>query len=236
MSTMPPLRAPDRGPRCSSPSPSRRAQESQRLAAPVLGPRDGPARRLGPRPRQLGAVRSTPRKVYLQVKESDGQWVDIIWDDGDAGATTAATSRSAASCSRTSTTGSPPRRTTTGSRRPIEFTPGKTGVDLTLSPGRRDRRLVHPRPERVREQRHDRGAPRAPARRRRQEDLTIWHPKEDGTFRLSPLKRGKYEVRVTCDQGRDIMLEVRPVSVRDGETIDRSAPSEGRLHEAPAGA
>src|SRR5688500_505663 len=23
-------------------------------------------------------------KVFLQVREKDGQWVDIIWDDGDA--------------------------------------------------------------------------------------------------------------------------------------------------------
>jgi len=156
-------------------------------------------------------------KVYLQVKEADGQWVDIIWDDGDAWSDFRGNFEIRRILQRHEHYRVAASKDNHWLEEAIEFELGKTGVDLTLSPAGAisgsfvldpsvfgSNITIEVRRELLPQE--------------TQEELTVWHPREDGSFRISPLKRGKYEVRVTCDQGRDIMLEVRPVSVRDGET------------------
>jgi hypothetical protein len=155
-------------------------------------------------------------RVYLEVRAPDGQWDSIIWDDGD----TYSDYRGNFEIRR-------PLRTTDSYRvgaakdgcwleEPVEFTPGKADVTIILSPAGSiaGSFILDPSVyaknvtiEVRRELRPD----------ETQEDLSMWHPKEDGTFKLSPLRRGKYGVRVTVDQGRETLLDVEPVSVRDGE-------------------
>jgi hypothetical protein len=156
-------------------------------------------------------------KVYLQVKESDGQWVDIIWDDGDAWSDYRGVFEIRRKLQSHEHYRVAASKDNHWLEEAIEFTPGKTGVDLTLSPAGAiaGSFLLDPSVY----------ASNVTIELRREllptettEELTIWHPKEDGTFKLSPIKRGKYEIRVTCDSGRDILLDVQPISVRDGET------------------
>src|SRR5213078_2055624 len=86
---------------------------------------------------------------------------------------------------------------------PVEFTTGKTGVELNLSPAGAIGgsfvldKSVYPSNVTIEVRRELLPSETV-------EDLSVWHPHEDGTFRISPLRRGKYSVRVTCDQGRDI--------------------------------
>lgn len=160
-------------------------------------------------------------RIVIEVRAADGQWDPIIWDDGDTW-TDYGGNFEVRRPLRTSDT-----HRVTASKQDhwledgVEFSLGKTGVELILSPAGAivGSFLLDPSVysknvtiEVRRELRPD----------ETQEDLTRWHPKEDGTFRLSPLRRGKYSVRVTVDQGREILLDVEPVSVRDGE------PSEDR--------
>ena len=157
-------------------------------------------------------------KVYLQVKEADGQWVDIIWDDGDAWSDYSGNFEIrrhpavARELPGRRVEGQPLAR---GGRR-VRARQDRRRADAVARG--RDQRLVRPRSERVPGATSRSRCAASSCRSETQEELTIWHPKEDGTFRLSPLKRGKYSVRVTCDSGRDILLDVEPVAVRDGET------------------
>jgi hypothetical protein len=156
-------------------------------------------------------------KVYLQVKENDGQWVDIIWDDGDAFSDYRGQFEIRRKLQSHETYRVAASKDNHWLEEAVEFTPGKTGVDLTLSPaGAIGGSFILDKS--VYASNVTIEVRREPLPSETQEELTIWHPREDGTFRLSPLKRGKYDVRVTCDSGRDILLEVNPVSVRDGET------------------
>jgi hypothetical protein len=156
-------------------------------------------------------------RVFLQVRESDGQWVDIIWDDGDAWSDPNGNFEVRRPLHGTESYRVSASKENHWLEAPVEFTPGKTGVELTLSPAGAIGgsfvldKSVYPSNVTIEVRRE-----LLPSET--QEDLTIWHPKEDGTFRLSPLRRGKYSVRVTCDQGRDVLLDVDPVAVRDGET------------------
>jgi hypothetical protein len=155
-------------------------------------------------------------KVYLEVKAADGQWDAIIWDDGDAFTDYHGNFeiRRPLNASEDYRVGA--SKDLHWLEEPVEFRTGKTDVQIILSPAggiagsfvldssvyaanitiEVRRELLH----------HE-----------TQEDLTTWHPREDGTFKLSPLRRGKYGVRVTVDSGREILLDVEPVSVRDGE-------------------
>lgn len=156
-------------------------------------------------------------KVFLQVREQDGQWVDIIWDDGDAWSDYNGNFEIRRPLHKNESYRVAASKDNHWLDAPVEFTPGRTGVELNLSPAGAIGgsfvldKSVYPSNVTIEVRRE-----LLPSET--QEDLTIWHPKEDGTFKLSPLRRGKYSVRVTCDQGRDVLLDVEPVAVRDGET------------------
>jgi hypothetical protein len=156
-------------------------------------------------------------KITLQVRESDGTWVDIIWDDGDTYSDTNGNFEVRRPLQSHELYRVLAQKDGHWLEAPVEFTPGKTGVELNLSPAGALAgsfildKSVYPSNVTIEVR-------RALLPSETVEDLTIWHPHEDGTFRLSPLRRGLYSVRVTCDSGRDILLNVDPVAVRDGET------------------
>jgi hypothetical protein len=156
-------------------------------------------------------------KIVIEVRAPDGQWDQLIWDDGD----TYTDFRGAFEIRRPLRANESHRVTASKDdhwlEEPIEFTPGKTGVEIILSPAGaiKGSFLLDPS---VYARNVTIEVRRELLPHETQEDLTIWHPREDGTFKLSPLRRGKYGLRVTVDQGREILLDVEPVSVRDGET------------------
>jgi hypothetical protein len=158
-------------------------------------------------------------RVYIEQKAADGQWDQVIFDDGDTITDYSGNFEIRRPLRSNETYRVGAAKELHWLEEAVEFTIGQNNVNLQLSPAGAIAGSFILDPSVY--------AKNVTIEVRREllpsetvEDLTVWHPNVDGTFKLSPLRRGKYGVRVTVDQGRETLLDVEPVSVRDGETSE----------------